>query len=173
MNPPIQHIYDLNRLSAVGDDVVVTAKGDELVQLARWAEVESVTRFEGRIALRRLSTTRFSYEAELSADIVQSCVVTLDPVHAHIARKFARILLLTAGRPASGSETIVLPSDADDSPDEIESSRYDLAIPLLEELALAIDPYPRAPGVAFEAPVSGSAPEESPFAVLKKLKPGA
>jgi hypothetical protein len=35
---------------------------------------------------------------------------------------------------------------------------------------LAIDPYPRAPGVAFELPETESIKPESPFAVLSRLK---
>jgi hypothetical protein len=64
----------------------------------------------------------------------------------------------------------VAPGD-DDSPEEIESPRYDLAGPLLEEFVLAIA-YPRAAGVAFEAAVPQTPAPESPFAVLKRLKRG-
>jgi len=63
------------------------------------------------------------------------------------------------------------PSIDDELTEEIESLTYDLAAPLLEEFSLAIDPYPRAPGVAFE-PQSDRAQkgEEGPFAALKALK---
>jgi hypothetical protein len=39
---------------------------------------------------------------------------------------------------------------------------------IVEHLALAIDPFPRKPGAEFE--FTPPAEEESPFAVLKKLK---
>ena len=61
---------------------------------------------------------------------------------------------------------------SEDTADEIESPVYDLGTPLREELALAIDPYPRAPGVAFEAPADDGQ-RESPFAALGKLKRGS
>jgi hypothetical protein len=171
MKPPIQHLYDLSRMSAAGDEIVVAAKDDELARLAQWAEVAGVTRFEGRISLSKMSQTRFVYEAELEADIEQSCVVTLEPVRSHIARSFSRTLHLTGIRAAARDLTVTVSPGDDDSPEEIESPRYDLAGPLLEEFVLAIDPYPRAAGVAFEAPAPEAAPE-SPFAVLKGLKPG-
>jgi hypothetical protein len=45
-----------------------------------------------------------------------------------------------------------------------------------EQLALALDPYPRAPGAvlpeAAEAGTPGEAKAESPFAVLESLKRG-
>ena len=169
MNPPIQKFYNLADLSSAGDDVAISAAGEDLARLAQWAGVDAVTGFEGRIALSKVSQTRFSYEAELSADIVQSCVVTLEPVRSHIARSFSRSLHLATGRAADRDGTVVLAPGDDDAPEDIESPRYDLATPLLEELALAIDPYPRAPGVAFETPAAPSPEHESPFAALKKL----
>jgi hypothetical protein len=169
MNAPIQKLYKLTDLSAAGDEVVIDSAGDDLVRLAQWAGVEVITSFRGRITLSKLSQTRFAYEAELSADIVQSCVVTSEPVRSHIARSFSRILHLIASRAADREETIDLAPGDDDAPEEIESPRYDLATPLLEELALAIDPYPRAPGAAFEAPAAPPPADESPFSVLKKL----
>jgi hypothetical protein len=44
----------------------------------------------------------------------------------------------------------------------------DLAAVLTEQLALALDPFPRKPGARFEAP--GTAGELSPFAALARLK---
>ena len=44
------------------------------------------------------------------------------------------------------------------------------AVPVLEEVSLALDPYPRAPGAKFEAPKDMEPARESPFAVLKALK---
>lgn len=171
--PPVERFYDLSALSEAGYDVTIAAKGDELERVARWEDVPEVTRFEGRITLRRLSQSRFSYEALLEADIVQECVVTLVPVESHIARSFTRILHLMPKfhRHADLGGAVTLAAADDDAPEEIESPRYDLAGPLLEEFSLAIDPYPRAPGVEFKAPDDGQEPPESPFTVLQQLKP--
>ena len=62
-------------------------------------------------------------------------------------------------------------SDRDEEePEEIDNLHYDLAGPALEEFLLALDPYPRRPGVAFDPAAVGDPPPESPFAVLKSLK---
>jgi hypothetical protein len=170
--PPFEQFYDLADLSEAGADVAVETSVPERERIARWADVVSVEQFEGRVALRRLSASRFAYEAALSADIVQSCVVTLEPVHTHIAREFHRELHLTPAlkkAAAPGGEVPVSVTE-DDGPEEIASTRFDLAAPLLEEFSLAIDPYPRAPGVEFEPPPSAKARPDSLFAVLKRLK---
>jgi hypothetical protein len=168
---PVSQIYELGRLSQAGDEVVIAPSADDLAQIARWADVDAVEAFRARIDLRKMSPTRFSIDAELTADIVQSCVVTLDPVRSHIERSFSRDLFLSQ---AAQHVTKVVDIDAmavdEDGREEIASLRYDLAIPVLEELALAIDPYPRAAGVAFEPPQDGTDSPKHPFAALKGLK---
>ena len=52
----------------------------------------------------------------------------------------------------------------------LSSSLVDVVAPVLEELSLMLDPYPRAPGVTFEAPGDDVKERDSPFAVLAKLK---
>jgi uncharacterized metal-binding protein YceD (DUF177 family) len=168
--PPIERLYDLATLFEAGDEVQIAASADDLTRLADWAGVDRVERFEGKVSLRKLSPARFAYDAVLSADVVQPCVVTLEPVKSHIARSFARTLHYSPGRPVRDEGQLTLAAGDDEAPDEIASTRFDLAGPLLEEFSLAIDPYPRVPGVAFEPPKDARSPEENPFAVLKRLK---
>ena len=53
-------------------------------------------------------------------------------------------------------------------PDVLESDEIDLAHYLVEQLVLDLDPFPRKPGVEFD--YKPAVTEESPFAVLKRLK---
>lgn len=177
-SPPITHVYDLGTLSEAGDEITITAGPDDLEPLAAWLSVDRVERFEGTVTLQRLAPDRFLYEGRLDADIVQSCVVSLEPVPSHIAREFSRTLRL-APRASRGRRPVeeaggalTLAAGEDETPEELDSPRFDLAGPLLEELVLGIEPYPRAAGVAFEVPEGAAAPAESPFAALKRLKEG-
>jgi uncharacterized metal-binding protein YceD (DUF177 family) len=167
--PPLQHLFDLGDLSQSGSVVKVEAGGDELARIAKWAGVDAVSRFAAVVNLRRLSQARFNFDADLDADIVQSCVVTLEPVQSHITRHVARELYLAARMSAEEGE-LTLSAGDDDVPETITSLSYDLAAPLLEEFALAIDPYPRKEGAAFAPPADRQVAPESPFAVLKSLK---
>jgi uncharacterized metal-binding protein YceD (DUF177 family) len=170
-DPPLQRPYDLAKLSQTGTEVTIAAKAEDLPALARWAEVDAVTRFEARIELRKRSLARYDYDAELTADIVQSCVVTLEPVRFHIVRQVHRNLhVVQRRRPPENGGELTLAAGDDDVPEEIDSPHFDLAGPLLEELSLAIDPYPRAADVQFEPPAGSEPAPKSPFAVLKQLK---
>ncbi len=169
ISPPLQHMFDLGDVSQAGAAVTVEAGKDDLPRIAAWAGVEAVKSFRGSVDLRRIAVTRFGLEADLEAEIVQNCVVTLEPVTSRIARHIDRELHLVQRAPVDEGELSLAAGD-DDVPETITSLDFDLAAPLLEELVLAIDPYPRKPGVAFAPPPEAEEPPESPFAVLKSLK---
>jgi uncharacterized metal-binding protein YceD (DUF177 family) len=169
---PITRLFDLSDLSDAGYATKITASQAELARLAEWEGVSAVSLFEAIVMLKRLSQTRFLYEGKLTADLTQSCVVTLEPVQSCLSREFSRELHYSPLRYPEKGGALSLASAEDDAPEEIESLKFDLAGPLLEELSLAIDPYPRAAGVAFEPPEESSDAAESPFAVLKRLKRG-
>ena len=170
---PLSQTYNLGRLGQTGDEVALAASEEQRAALAAVAEILAVPQFTARIALKKLSPTRFEIQYELAAGIIQACVVTLEPLTAHIARTFTRELQYTPSlrRGDQEKEVIVSPGE-EEIPEEIGSLHYDLAGPLVEEFLLAIDPYPRAPGVEFAPPKEMQDQPESPFAVLKGLKSG-
>jgi hypothetical protein len=171
---PLERFHDLSDLSDAGFDLTIVATPEERHRLADWAAVDDVLRLEAHVSVTPTSKTRFRLETDFVADVVQACVVTLEPVTSHIARSFTRELHLEPRLQRFADKGGLVPPAAaeDEAPDEIASATYDVAGPLREEFALAIDPYPRAPGVAFEAPADADAGDrpESPFAVLGKLK---
>lgn len=170
---PISRPFNLNRLGQAGDRIDVQTSAEERLALAQFAGVLRVEAFSGQVDLKKLAPNRFRLDFSLVADICQSCVVTLADVTSRIERQFSRELHFNpAPHRAAGQAA---PEDVpleDDVPEEIGSLHYDLAVPLVEEFVLGIDPYPRAPGVEFAPPKEGEEVPESPFAVLKGLKSG-
>jgi len=166
---PFSHIYNLNRLGQAGDEVCLELGETERAALARFAGVLRIEAFRAAITLAKLSADRFRLEFAIDTDLVQACVVTLVDVPSHIQCRFTRDLHFSAALKREG--VVDVPLD-DDMPEEIDSLHYDLGAPLTEEFILALDPYPRAPGVEFRAPTAADPPPESPFAVLKGLKSG-
>lgn len=170
---PLSQSYNLNRLGQAGDTVRLDASEEERAVLAQFAGVPRIDSFSGQIDLKKKSPNRFQLDFTLVVDICQTCVVTLVEVPAHIERRFSRELHFSPVSHRTPGEAVAedVPLE-DDVPEEIGSLHYDLAIPLIEEFILALDPYPRAPGVEFEAPTGQEEPQESPFAALKGLKSG-
>jgi hypothetical protein len=171
-NPPFEYIYDLSDLSSAGAEVTIDLQPEQRKKLAAWLDAEKVEKFLAVVTLRKLAVNRFHLHAHLTCNLVQSSVVSLEPLSTRIEEEFSRELQVAhrLRREIAEEGELTLAAGDDDAPEQIETSRYDLAGPLLEELSLALDPYPRAPGEAFEPPGAAEARPESPFAVLKRLK---
>ena len=174
---PLSHSYNLARLGNAGDEVHFSAGEAERAGIAKWAGILSVEKLAVRVEIKKLESNRFGLTFSLDADVTQSCVVSLEPVPAHIERSFSRELVFVgparhrpdqAGAKGDESETVL--DDLEEGPEEITSLHQDLAVPALEEFALSLDPYPRRPGVEFTPKKGESDPPQSPFAVLKGLK---
>ena len=110
-----------------------------------------------------------------SARVRQTCGVTLEPFDSDLDGEI-HLRALPQGSAAlggadEGGGELDLDPEADDPPDMLEGDRIDLGAYVVEDLSLAVDPFPRKPGVEFEAPEQKGEP--SPFAVLAKLKGGA
>lgn len=106
----------------------------------------------------------------LSADVVQTCGVTLEPLPSHIEADFS-LDLADASAVEPQPRDFEADLDVPDGPDLIEDGGVDLAAYVVEHLSLEIDPWPRKPGAVFEAPEGPAEP--SPFDVLRELKPKA
>lgn len=106
----------------------------------------------------------------LTADVVQSCVISLAPVAAHIEADFA-IDYSAAAAPDDGDEFDPLGPDA---PEPIIEGEIDLGEAVSQQLAVALDPYPRAPDAVLEtaplSPAEEKTDKKQPFAVLAALK---
>lgn len=111
--------------------------------------------------------------ARLTAQVVQSCVVTLAPVSAAIDESFVRDYDVDAD-PAALSEPEI-PEDIEaflaeaDPPDPLIGGIVDVGEAVAEQLALALDPYPRAPSASFAGSEGQEATEDSPFKALAGL----
>jgi hypothetical protein len=167
----LAQVYNLGRLGQAGDAVSLEAGPEERAGLARLAGALEVPKFSAQISLKKLSPTRFEIAYALTAEIIQACVVSLEPLAAQIAREFTRELHFSPAmrREASEKEVVVSPAE-DEVPEEIQSLHFDLAAPLVEEFLLSVDPYPRKQGAEFAPPEEGADKPESPFTVLKGLK---
>lgn len=109
-------------------------------------------------------------QGHLHAQVVQTCVVTLAPLPARVEAPFS---LSFGPAPEDEGDELDLLWDGEDPPDPIEDGKIDLGEVVAEHLALALDPFPRAPGATFEAPADADeepAPKASPFSALAALR---
>ena len=98
-------------------------------------------RFHGE--LRPAGRQDWVLEANLEANVTQACVITLAPVPARIVETVVRRYV--AGLVESAAEEVEMP---DESVEPLPAV-IDAGAVMVEALALALPPYPRAEGVEF------------------------
>jgi uncharacterized metal-binding protein YceD (DUF177 family) len=146
----------------------ISANAEERTALAERFELQAINRLEADFILRRAGNGVIHIEGIVRGDVVQSCVVTLEPVPARIEDEFAADFAAEADGPAEDEE---IDFEAADPPEPIRNGHIDLGELAAEHLSLALDPYPRASGAQLP---QGSEPPEpverpiNPFSILKK-----
>ncbi len=172
----VSRVIDVGALPAGGAERRIEASTEECAALANEFGLLGVDSLAAEFAVTPWQSDGFAIAGRIVAAIRQSCVVSLVPVDQSIDEPFevhfvpaGSRLAATASKP--GRDVLVQVSD-EEPPEVFSGHAIDIGPIVKEHFALAIDPYPRAPGA--ELPPDGEAgrPErsESPFAVLAKLK---
>lgn len=123
------------------EEMRVEANEVECAALARRFGLPAIRSLSCRFRLRPASRGAVAAEGELEARVVQVCVASGEEFDARVRERFA-VRFVPEGREAPDP-------DLDDD-DEIACAgdTMDLGEAAAEQLALALDPYPRAPGAA-------------------------
>jgi uncharacterized metal-binding protein YceD (DUF177 family) len=154
-----------------GMDMEIEANAAECAALAKRFAVNAIRSLTATAHLQAITGgTLFRIEGRLRAEVVQNCVVTLEPLDEKIDETFT---MTFGGGEESDSMELDLSPDEDDPPEPLIDGVIDLGEVVAEHLALALDPFPRKVGA--EMPEIVDEPVEienkvSPFAALAGLK---
>ncbi|MEZ5667262.1 MAG: DUF177 domain-containing protein [Alphaproteobacteria bacterium] len=139
--------------------------------LATRFDIPSVDALHAHVRLSRRRDGDIEVFATLAARVVQLCVVTLEPVAETVDCAVEGRFTGQPLEPAE-SEVLVDPDDDSDTPEPIVDGQIELGEWLAQQLSLAMNPYPRAPGAALDAEAAGEggAAADGPFAKLAQLR---
>ncbi|MCO6417698.1 DUF177 domain-containing protein [Siccirubricoccus sp. KC 17139] len=160
MPPEFSRRLPLGLVGPGGRTESLAATPEECAALAARFHLLGIDSLAAELRLRPDSDGAVLAEGALTAEVTQACVVTLEPVPQRVEARLAFRLL------SPGQEESDGPEDLDEiaCPDGVA----DLGEAVAEQLALALDPYPRAPGA--ELPPEATESETGPFAALGRLK---
>jgi len=158
----MQRPVALDRIGLQGMSLDVEASASELPAIAGRLRVVALAKLQCAFKLRRIGATTIEVQGVLQARVTETCVVSLDPFE-HEAREAFTLYFVPAGT-----------EDDDLDPEAIDEIPYsgsaiDLGEAAVEQLALALDPYPRQPGAALPADLTDE--PSGPFAALQALRP--
>lgn len=120
----------------------IAATASEREALARRFDLVRIDSLEVDLELSR-DHALLRVAGTVRARLAQRCVVTLEPVDATVEASFERVF--SPDVPEATAEEVEILAD-DDTPEPLPGDRLDLGEIAAEELSLALDPYPHAPG---------------------------
>ena len=149
----------------------IVANAAERARLVERFGLLALDRLTASVSLKRGRGGLIEVRGRLEAEVVQACVVTLDPVRSRLSESFS--VAFGSGRAIAGA--VIIGLDEVDPPEELIEGRIDLGETVAQQLAVALDPYPHAPGAEETLPSSvpgetGAEKTVSPFAALAPLR---
>ena len=158
----LDQIRDGQRVDLVADEAERLAIADRL-------DLGPIERLDAHVTLSRTGPA-VRAEGRLAATLEQRCVVTGEPIAAHIDEPFA-FLFTPAPQHGEPDEEVELGTEDCDVV-FYAGSAIDLGGAIADTLALSLDPYPRSASADAALREAGVLTEEqaSPFAALAALK---
>jgi len=164
----------LEAVSARGYRTAIEANAAERAALAGRFGLLALDRLAAKLELIREGGGEVRVAGAFEADVVQSCVVTLEPVVGHVAESVEVVFGPEAAAQDEGGE------EAFDEamPEPLAGDAIDVGELVAQQLALSLDPYPRRPGATVKARLAelglsqsvGSDEGTGPFGALGRLK---
>ncbi|MFM2422247.1 MAG: hypothetical protein RL291_777 [Pseudomonadota bacterium] len=163
----------ISEISDNGRERRRTATDAQRKALAETLDLVDVAQLQSTYRIKPLSRARFHIEGTVTAQVTQTCVVTLEPVPGSVDENFALEFWPDTDLPDAPTGEVEIAHVLD-----IEGyARGALPIGRIvyETFAAGLDPNPRAQGAAFDwrDPKAGADSEggkTNPFAALKSLK---
>jgi len=152
---------------AQGLEVTRSANDSERADVMRALPLAALDKLEVRYRITGLAGGGWRLKGQISAGLVQTCVVSLDPVSSVIDEPFEVEFWRETSDPDGEDKSVLEGPDIEPlTGDEIPAGRI-----VFETLAGALDPYPRKEGAAFDwNDRAGDAEKANPFSVLMRLK---
>jgi uncharacterized metal-binding protein YceD (DUF177 family) len=161
MTPELRRPILVERIGRAGLDVSVEASTTECSALARRVNLPAVLSLTCRFRLEQETADTMIARGHLVAEVVQTCVVSLEDFPATVDERFT-VRCVPEGKESEDVDPLAL--------DEITYADgvLDLGEAAAEQLALALDPYPRAPDAVLPEIEAEADPHQ--FAALGALK---
>ncbi|MDA7948301.1 MAG: DUF177 domain-containing protein [Hyphomicrobiaceae bacterium] len=179
---PFSRAFKATEIPAAGIAETIEATGEQRDAVAALLGIVELALFRVEFRLISCGLRKFRLKGQFAADVVQNCVVTLDPVQNRIEEEFD--IEFWPSSDVERMESGDGPQDMDvpvDGPEPLpENGMIDVGHVAYELLASALDPYPRKPGAEFSWKESdgggGDSEGDKPFAnldiMLRRNDPG-
>lgn len=170
MTEPVEfsRIVKVDTLPRDGLRQKIAADESERAALALRFRLPAVESLEAEFVVSK-SGRGVRVRGEVRAHVVQTCIVSVEPFPAEVVEEVdVRFAPVSDERRKPQAEEEIR-FEAEDEPDPLIDGRIDLGELAAEFVALGLDPYPRKPGVEYEAAEPEPDEDSSPFAGITIL----
>lgn len=172
MARPLEWIHQTAELGPNGVSETREATADELTELARSLDIPAFQQLRVSYEIKPSAKEHFALKGQISANLLQACIITLEPLATEIDETFAVELRPAELENETGNtngdlEILTLP-DVEPIVDE----QIDVGALIYEIVSASLEPYPRKSGAEFDwnDPAQDDLAASGPFAALAKLK---
>ncbi|HEV2335793.1 MAG TPA: DUF177 domain-containing protein [Stellaceae bacterium] len=144
--PEFSRLVPLGRLRMEPFRQKITATAAERADLTRRFGLLALDRLSATVELARRGEDMFLLRAAFSAEFVQSCVVTLDPVGGAVSEEFT----LLYGPPEMETQAGQTVED-EIAFEPLVGTAIDIGEAVAQQFSLVLPPFPRSPGATIDA----------------------
>ena len=172
--PEFSRPVQVAAVDADGMALSLNANGAECTALAERLDLQSLSDLRAELSCRRTAEGLIRLNVQFSANVIQSCVVSLDLVTGQIVDRFS-VLCEGDGarRPERGAGADVdgeffLDPFGDDPLEPLAGGKIDVGELVAQHLSLALNPYPRASGLEGKVDIAHPEYDSDPVGVKEE-----
>ena len=158
---PVSFRASVLRLPKKGMPLEIDAGPEQRAALAREHGLLDVKRFHADLVVSPWKRDGVSVSGRVEGDIVQECVVTLEPIDAHIEEDISAVFIPEGSNLGRfdhlSTGEMILDPEGPDMPESFAGTSIDVGALAEEFFALGIEPYPHKEGIE---PFAGTDVEE-------------
>ena len=147
--PPFAFAVPLGQIPPRGKHFRIAPDESARRAMAEALGIVEVAELSGELEVRPMGAEAFSVRGTLTATVVQTDVVTLEPVRQEVSEAIDLTLLPADDAVRGAAARRSRSRDDSDDRDVYRGGNIDLGAIVVEHLALGLDPYPRSPDVEF------------------------
>lgn len=132
--------------------------------------VSSISNLTAEVEAKSIDSDSYSVGVAFQAEVVQLCVVSLNPVHSRVNERFeieARNCSLDA------ESDVFIDMGGEDPPEQLDEGGLDVGELIAQHLLLCIDPYRRIENTVFHGEILQNVSYDGQLAIEKEVKVGA
>jgi uncharacterized metal-binding protein YceD (DUF177 family) len=172
--PEFSRPVQVSRLDGAPIIREIAANEAERAALVERFGLNQLSSLTATVRLSRHGRDDVRLDAEMHAVLEQPCVVTLTPIPVELEEGFS--LIYRPGIDDDEADRLAFENPEDEVIEPLAGDFIDIGEAVAQQLSLALDPYPRADGMALPIEIEELVLDEaepvkpSPFAVLAGLK---